>query len=93
MFPATVMETAAAFGQKRVQEEFALKGTEGGHPQGDRLEVLSGLLLVPGAGPWREFLQAHRSAHTMAGDTAGVALALRQEDRLYLCPEELEIQN
>ena len=93
MFAATVMELAACLGQKRVQEEFTLKGTEGSHPRGDHLEDPSGLLLVPGAGPRRELLQAHGNTQTMTGDTAGVALTRSQEDRLTLVLKNSKSRN
>jgi hypothetical protein len=74
-----------------VDEQLALQAA-GNHPLPDDVEVLAGLLLIPGGASGREGLQTHGGARRMARDAAGVTRALRHEDGLYLGFEKLEIQ-
>ena len=76
-----------------MHEQSTLQEVVRNHPRHDDVHVLAGLLLGPGGGPGRELLQAHGSTLDMAGDTAGVAVALGQEDGLHPGPEVLEIQS
>ena len=93
MFASTVVEVAAPFGQKRMDQQFTVREAARNHTRTHNLEVLLGLFLIPGRGPGRKRLQPHGRTPAMAGNTTGVAIALGQEDGLYFCLEELEIQS
>ena len=68
---------------------FRLAGVD--HSRGGR-EVLAGLFVVPSRRAGREALKPKRRTGGMAHVAAGMALALGQQNRLYLGLEELEIQ-
>src|SRR5262245_36484577 len=91
VFAASVECVAARLGGQQVDEQPALQAA-GNHPLPDDIEILAGLLLIPGAASRRKGLQAHGGACYVASDAAGVTRALRQENRLYLRFEKVEVQ-
>src|SRR5215471_16826935 len=92
VFTSAVVEIAASLRQERMNQQSALSQISENHAGCDHLEVFPGLFFIPGRGPRRQRLQSHRGTPTVAGNTATVTVALRQEDGLDLGHEKLEIQ-
>ena len=92
--PASAMKAVATrLGREWVEQKAARGGIARNYQPGDDLEILPRLLFSPGGAPGRQRLQTESIiAPRMAHNTAGVAGAPFQKNRLDACPVRLEVK-